>query len=49
MPAIIEPQGPGETPGPLWRKLAWFAGIAAASSAATATVAYLLRALLFIG
>lgn len=35
-----------EAPGPLWKRLAWFFGIAAASSLATATVAYGLRALL---
>jgi hypothetical protein len=50
MPAIIEPERPPE-PGapraPLWRRLMWFAGLAAAGSAATATVAYALRALLF--
>lgn len=33
-------------PGPLWRRLAWFFGIAIASSAATVAVAYLLKALL---
>jgi len=34
-------------PRPLWRKLAWFAGLALASSAVTVLVAYGLRALLF--
>jgi hypothetical protein len=48
MPAIIEPQGPGEEGGPVWRKLAWFAAIALASAAATVTAAYLLRAVLFL-
>lgn len=33
-------------PGPLWRRLAWFFGIAIASSAATVAVAYALKALL---
>jgi hypothetical protein len=32
--------------GPLWRRLAWFFGIAIASSAATVAVAYALKALL---
>ncbi|MEI9964211.1 MAG: hypothetical protein WDM92_05465 [Caulobacteraceae bacterium] len=49
MPAIIEPQGPPE-PGapaaPFWRRLAWFWGIALAAAAATAVVAYALKALL---
>ncbi len=36
----------GEAPGPLWKRLAWFFGIAVASSLATAVVAYGLRALL---
>lgn len=36
----------GDAPGPLWKRLAWFFGIAAASSLATAAVAYGLRALL---
>jgi anti-sigma-K factor RskA len=33
-------------PAPLWRRLAWFFAIAAASAAAVAAVAYGLRALL---
>ena len=33
-------------PGPLWRRLAWFFGIAIASSAVTVAVAYALKALL---
>ncbi len=32
--------------GPLWRRLAWFFGIAVASSAVTVAVAYALKALL---
>lgn len=35
-----------ETPSPLWKRLAWFFGIAVASSLSTAVVAYGLRALL---
>jgi hypothetical protein len=48
MPAIIEgPPEPGAADGrPLWRKLAWFVGLALASTAATAAVAYGLRALI---
>lgn len=47
MRAIIEPPREGERP--LWRRLAWFFGLAAASALATAAVAYALRALLFAG
>lgn len=32
--------------GPLWKRLAWFFGIAVASASATALVAYGMRALL---
>jgi len=32
--------------GPLWKRLAWFFGIAAASAGVTAAVAYALKALL---
>jgi hypothetical protein len=47
MPAIIEgPPEPGAPARPLWRRLAWFAGLALASSAATIAVAYALKALL---
>ena len=47
MRAIIEPPPePDAAPGPLGRRLAWFAGIALAASAATAAVAYTLKALL---
>lgn len=46
MRAIIEPPPEGEQTGPLWRRLAWFFGLALAGAAATAAVAYTLRALL---
>lgn len=37
---------PTSTEAPFWRRLAWFFGIAIASTAATALVAYGLKALL---
>ena len=44
---IIEPPPEPDAPlAPLWRRVAWFAGIAVAASLATAAVAYLLKALL---
>ena len=47
MPAIIEPPPePGAPLPPLWKRLAWFVGLAAAASAATLAVAYGLRAVL---
>lgn len=47
MRAIIEPPPSGEgPPRPLAVRLAWFAGLAIVSAVATATVAYLLKALL---
>lgn len=47
MPAIIEPPPePGAPLAPLWRRLAWFFGLALAGSAATIAVAYVLKALL---
>lgn len=47
MRAIIEPPPePGEPSPPVWKRLSWFAGLALASSLATAAVAYLLKALL---
>ena len=47
MRAIIErPPGEGDSVAPLWKRLAWFVGLAVAGSAATAAVAYLLKALL---
>ncbi|HEX8234107.1 MAG TPA: hypothetical protein VF559_12280 [Caulobacteraceae bacterium] len=47
MPAIIEgPPDSSDPQPPLWRRLLWFVGLALAAAAATATVAYGLRALL---
>jgi hypothetical protein len=47
MRAIIEPPPePGAPARPLWKRLGWFFGLAAASLSATAAVAYLLKALL---
>jgi len=47
MPAIIEgPPGPHAAPRPLWRRLAWFVGIAVAAGLATALAATALEALL---
>jgi hypothetical protein len=44
---IIErPPEPGAPLAPLWKRLAWFVGLAIAAALATATVAYALRALL---
>ena len=52
-PAIIiepvPPPEPGDPGAPLWKRLAWFAGISLAAAAATAAVAYALRALPFGG
>jgi hypothetical protein len=52
MRAIIEPEPPpepGQAAGPVWKRLLWFAGLAVASAAMTATAAYAMRALLFAG
>jgi hypothetical protein len=49
MRAIIELERPSEPDGPvapLWKRQAWFGGLAIASSALTLLVAYGLRALL---
>lgn len=47
MPAIIEgPPGPDAAPRPLWKRLAWFVGIALCASLATALAATGLEALL---
>jgi hypothetical protein len=52
-PAIIiepvPPPEPDEASGPLWKQLAWFAGLAVTASGVTAVVAYVLRALPFAG
>ncbi|MEQ8557156.1 MAG: hypothetical protein RIB03_02475 [Henriciella sp.] len=52
MTDLFEPEGPDETgrgAGPVWRRLAWFAGLALMSLAVVAVFAYALRALLFVG
>lgn len=36
-----------EEPAPLWRRLAWFAGLYLAGAGAAAVAVYALRALLF--
>ena len=47
MPAIVEgPPEPGAPGRPLWRRVAWFVGLALGSAFATALVAYGLKALL---
>jgi hypothetical protein len=47
MRAIIEPPPePGEPLPPIWKRLAWFVGLAVAGAASVAGVAYLLKALL---
>ena len=46
MRLIIEPPEPGAPPAPLWRRLSWFVGLALGAALATASVAYLLKALL---
>jgi hypothetical protein len=45
MRAVGPPEG--ET-GPLWKRLAWFVGMAAAAGLTTAAVAYGLRAMLIV-
>lgn len=48
---MVEPVGPPEDgigAGPMWKRLAWFVGIAAASVTVVATLAYALRAFLFL-
>jgi hypothetical protein len=52
MTDLIEPQGPDETgqsSAPLWKRLAWFGGIALVSLIVVASVAYVLRGFLLIG
>jgi hypothetical protein len=47
MRAIIEPPPePGAPPAPLWKRLAWFTGLAIGAAFATAAIAYVLKALL---
>jgi hypothetical protein len=47
MPAIIEgPPEPGQPTQPLWKRLAWFVGLAVGAAVATAIVAYAMKALL---
>ena len=47
MRAIIEPPPEaGEPSPPMWKRLAWFLGLAVAGTVTTAVVAYVLKALL---
>ncbi len=47
MPAIIEgPPDPGAPAGPLWKRLAWFGGLALSAAFTTALAAYGLKAAL---
>jgi len=46
MPVIIEPPEPGAPLAPLWKRLAWFLGLAAFGTVAVAIVAYGLKAML---
>jgi hypothetical protein len=47
MRAIIEPPPePGAAVAPLWKRLAWFAGLAVMGAGVTAAVAYAMRLLL---
>ncbi len=47
MPDIIEqPPEPGAPIPPLWKRLAWFVGLAVAGSSITALAAYGMKALL---
>lgn len=49
MRLIVGPPDPDAPPTPAWRRLAWFIGIALASSAAYILLAYALRAPLTLG
>ncbi len=47
MPAIIEgPPDPDAPAGPLWKRLAWFGGLAISAAFTTALAAYGLKAAL---
>lgn len=46
MPVIIEPPEPGAPLAPLWKRLAWFLGLAVSGTIGVAIVAYGLKALL---
>ncbi|MEW5683480.1 MAG: DUF2474 domain-containing protein [Pseudomonadota bacterium] len=47
MPAIIEPPPEVGAPlPPLWKRIAWFAGLSVTGAASTAAIAYALRLLL---
>ena len=44
---IIErPPEPGEAAGPLWKRLAWFAGLSVTGALSCAVIAYALKMLL---
>lgn len=48
MRTIIEgPPAPGAPVSPLWKRLAWFVGLAVTATLATGAVAYALKAALF--
>lgn len=45
----VPPPEPGQPAAPLWKRLAWFAGLALAGLIVVGAVAYGLRALPFMG